>query len=95
MRLLLSRRGGELGVNTLREVVNSSLKLAGIEKHIRVHDFRHTCATHMLNSGADIRYVQELLGHSSLSSTQVYTHVSIDNLKKNHQAFHPRETWDE
>ena len=91
--LFISRRGGILSANTLREVVLNSLSGAGIEKRIRVHDLRHTCATHMLNSGADIRYVQELLGHKSLSSTQVYTHVAIDKLKKSHETFHPRERW--
>lgn len=91
--LLLSRRGNMLSVTTLGTVVSTYVKEAGIEKHIRVHDLRHTCATHMLNAGADIRYVQELLGHKSLSSTQLYTHVAIDKLKKSHNTFHPRERW--
>jgi len=94
-RLLLSRRGGIVSPNTLREVVQKILAEVGIEKQIRVHDFRHTCATHMLNAGADIRYVQELLGHKCLSSTQIYTHVAIDQLKKSHREFHPREKWEE
>ncbi len=64
---------------------------AGITRHIKVHDIRHTCATHLLDNGADIRYVQELLGHASLSSTQIYTHVSIKKLKETHGKYHPRE----
>lgn len=91
--LLLSRRGRKVTGNTLKTVVDRTLKEVGIDKRIRVHDLRHTCATHMLNSGADIRYVQELLGHRCLSSTQVYTHVAIDSLKKSHQRYHPRERW--
>jgi len=91
--LLLSRRGEKLSLDSVRFVVKTVLKSAGITRHIRVHDLRHTCATHMLNSGADIRFVQEHLGHKSLSSTQVYTHVSISRLKQSHAEHHPRERW--
>jgi site-specific recombinase XerD len=83
--------GKPLGDYTIRESVMKVAKAAGLEKHVRVHGMRHTCATHLLNNGADIRYVQELLGHASLSSTQVYTHVSINKLKETHKKFHPRE----
>lgn len=93
MLLLLSRRGEKISTDTVRFVVKSKLESAGITRKIRVHDLRHTCATHMLNSGADIRFVQELLGHKSLSSTQVYTHVSIQKLKQSHAEHHPRERW--
>jgi len=91
--LLLSRRGEKISTDTIRFVVKTALESAGIARKIRVHDLRHTCATHMLNSGADIRFVQELLGHKSLSSTQVYTHVSISRLKQSHAEHHPRERW--
>jgi integrase/recombinase XerC len=91
-RLFLNRFGAPLGSEGLRYILDTTLKAAGIEKHLRVHDLRHTCATHMLNHGADIRFVQELLGHASLSSTQVYTHVSIAKLKESHRKFHPRES---
>lgn len=90
--LFVNRKfGTRLGDYTVRECVMKVAKAAGLEKHVRVHGMRHTCATHLLNNGADIRYVQELLGHASLSSTQVYTHVSINKLKETHKKFHPRE----
>jgi site-specific recombinase XerD len=89
--LFLNRWGAPLGREGVLDIVGKTVKAAGIDKHMRVHDMRHTCATHMLNHGADIRYVQELLGHASLSSTQVYTHVSINKLKESHRKYHPRE----
>jgi site-specific recombinase XerD len=90
--LFVNRKfGTRLGDYTIRECVMNVAKAAGLEKHVRVHSMRHTCATHLLNNGADIRYVQELLGHASLSSTQIYTHVSINKLKETHRKFHPRE----
>lgn len=89
--LFVNRWGGRGGEYTIAHAVKKTLRDAGIEKKITVHGMRHSCATHMLNNGADIRYVQELLGHKDLSSTQIYTHVSIDKLKKTHQRHHPRE----
>jgi site-specific recombinase XerD len=90
--LLLNKMGKPLSNGgAIESAIKKALSGAGISKHIRVHDMRHTCATHMLNHGADIRYVQELLGHSCLSSTQVYTHVSIKKLQETHHKFHPRE----
>lgn len=62
---------------------------AGIEKRGACHLFRHTTATSMLNAGADIRYVQEMLGHADISTTQVYTHVAINQLVKVYQRTHP------
>jgi len=93
--LFLSRRGSGISKYSIKKIVDNALTQAGVEKKIRVHDLRHTCATHLLNNGAEIRLVQELLGHSDLSSTQVYTHVSIEKLKESHQLHHPREQWDE
>lgn len=89
--LLLNSRGGRLSSESISKTVSRVVRSAGIDKPIRAHDLRHSCATHMLNHGADIRYVQELLGHSSLKSTQVYTHVSIKKLQESHRKYHPRE----
>jgi integrase/recombinase XerD len=89
--LFVTRFGRPVGVYTVGQCLRRSLAAAGLDKHIRVHDLRHTCATHMLDHGADIRYVQELLGHASLSSTQIYTHVSIMRLRETHARHHPRE----
>ena len=89
--LFLTFKGAGMGRMTVRDTVMRIVREAGITRHVKTHGLRHTCATHMLNHGADIRYVQELLGHSCLSSTQVYTHVSIKQLKESHRKFHPRE----
>jgi site-specific recombinase XerD len=64
---------------------------AGLDIKVTPHLFRHACATHLLKSGADIRYVQELLGHADLSSTQIYTKLDITFLKQAHKRYHPRE----
>jgi integrase/recombinase XerD len=67
---------------------------AGITRPVGFHTYRHSCATHLMKRGVGLRYVQELLGHASLNSTQVYTHVSIPDLKRAHAKFHPREKMD-
>jgi integrase/recombinase XerD len=59
---------------------------------VTTHSLRHTCATHMLKNGAPVRHIQELLGHASLESTQIYTHVTINDLKAIHAKYHPSET---
>jgi len=73
-------------------VVKRCVWLVGIKKTMTTHTFRHTCATHMLKNGAPIRHIQELLGHESLESTQIYTHVTINDLKAIHAKYHPSET---
>lgn len=88
--LFVNFRGGPLTTRGLRNVLNSIVDKSALEGNIHPHKLRHTFATHLLNNGADMRTVQELLGHSNLSSTQVYTHVTNDYLKKMYTAHHPR-----
>jgi integrase/recombinase XerD len=90
-RLFLSGRHKPLSKNMVWELTKRYAKKAKIPKNVHPHTFRHTCATQMLRNKAHIRAVQELLGHSSLDSTQIYTHVSITDLKEVHQKCHPRE----
>lgn len=87
--LFLSIHGGQMELDSLSGLVSEHITAADIGKKGGCHLFRHTCATLMLEGGADIRFVQELLGHSSLESTQVYTRVSITKLKEVHRATHP------
>lgn len=89
--VFLSKSGRALTRSALWSVVSHHAKKAGLQGGIGPHALRHTCATHLLQAGADIRFIQVLLGHTSLSTTQVYTHVDITDLKKVHSAFHPRE----
>jgi integrase/recombinase XerD len=89
--LFVSIKGDALGEVGVIESVKRTVEAAGVTRKVNPHAIRHCCATHMLNHGADIRYVQEFLGHASLSSTQVYTHVSIGKLKETHRRCHPRE----
>ncbi|WP_431868245.1 tyrosine recombinase XerC [Nocardiopsis eucommiae] len=86
--LLLGARGGRLGVRQAREDVHAHLRAAGVDS--APHGLRHTAATHLLNGGADLRSVQEFLGHSSPRSTQIYTHVSVERLRTAYQQAHPR-----
>ena len=89
--LFLSSRGNRLNHNAVWVLVKKYAKCAKLKKNIHCHTFRHTCATAMLRNKADVRIIQKLLGHSSLDSTQIYTRVSITDLKEVHQRCHPRE----
>jgi integrase/recombinase XerD len=88
-RLFLTDYGEAFDADWLGEYVKRYIQRAGILVPGACHLFRHACATHMLENGADIRYIQALLGHSSLTSTQIYTNVSIQKLKEIHAATHP------
>jgi len=88
--LFINRFGGRLSDRSLRKKMNQYLELANIQKAAGPHILRHSFATHLLNRGADIRSIQELLGHERLSTTQVYTHLNTRRLKKIYQATHPR-----
>lgn len=88
--IFLNVRGGRLTRQGCWGVVRRSGRLAGIEQALSPHVLRHSCATHMLDRGADIRYVQELLGHARISTTQIYTKVSVERLREVFDAAHPR-----
>lgn len=89
--LFLSATGEDLSESYLSGLVAGYVDRAEIGKRGACHLFRHTCATVMLEGGADVRYIQQLLGHADLKSTQIYTHVSVRQLKAVHQATHPAE----
>lgn len=88
--LFLSVRGGPLSPDRVRQIVKERAKAAGIELNMYPHLLRHSFATHLLEGGADLRVIQELLGHSDISTTQIYTHVDGKRLKTTHKRFHPR-----
>jgi integrase/recombinase XerD len=90
-QLFLNARGGALTRQGVDLIIHKRALVAGIEhSRISAHVFRHSCATHMLAHGADIRVVQELLGHASISTTQIYTAVSVTSLQREYRSAHPR-----
>ena len=89
-RLFVNMRGGELTARGVRHILNDMMEAASLHSKIYPHMLRHTFATHLLNNGADLRTVQELLGHAHLSSTQVYTHVTKEHLRNTYMNAHPR-----
>jgi len=88
--VFLSNRGTILTTARIRQIVEARAKAAGLSEHVYPHLLRHSFATHLLNNGADLRVIQEMLGHADISTTQIYTHVDQKRLKQVHRQFHPR-----
>lgn len=88
--VFLSVRGGPLSPDRVRQIVKERANQAGLDTNIYPHLLRHSFATHLLEGGADLRVIQELLGHADISTTQIYTHVDATRLKAVHRKFHPR-----
>ena len=88
--LFLNRRGSKLSRVMIFNIVKDACAKAGIEKNISPHTFRHSFATHLIEGGADLRVVQEMLGHESITTTEIYTHIDRDYLRENIIHYHPR-----
>jgi integrase/recombinase XerD len=88
--LFLNSRGGRISRQSAWQMVLDAAKNAGVTEHVSPHVFRHSYATHLLDGGADIRVVQELLGHASVTTTQIYTLITIDKVRESYSMAHPR-----
>ena len=89
--IFCNKRGKQLSRTSLWKIVKKRVLMAGITKPVSPHTFRHSFATHLLEGGADLRVVQEMLGHADISTTQIYTNVDRDYLIAEHKKYHPRE----
>jgi integrase/recombinase XerD len=90
-RLFVSMRGNPIDGHTVGDVVRKYARLASVKKHVTPHVWRHTCATHLVKNEANLRHVQDILGHRSLHTTERYLSLTITDLKEAHRKFHPRE----
>jgi integrase/recombinase XerD len=88
--LFLNSRGAKLSRMGVWKLVDMYVKESGLEKPVHPHTFRHSFATHLIEGGADLRSVQEMLGHADISTTQIYTHIDREFIKQVHKQFHPR-----
>ena len=88
--VFLNNRGGVLSRQFIFKVIKEECIKKGIRKNVSPHTLRHTFATHLLKNGADLRIIQELLGHENLSTTQIYTHLTNDKLKHDYEDYFPR-----
>lgn len=88
--VFLNKSGKRLTDRSVRRIIDKHIKAASINEHISPHSLRHSFATHLLDRGADLRSVQELLGHMNLSTTQIYTHVTMERLREAYDKAHPR-----
>jgi integrase/recombinase XerC len=88
--LFLGRRGGRLSDREVRRVLDKKLAALGLDAHFSPHSLRHSFATHLLSAGADLKAIQEMLGHASLATTQRYTHLDLEGLRKAYRNAHPR-----
>ena len=88
--VFINKTGYRLQSKTIRNVINEVTEKISLPKHVTPHMFRHSFATHLIENGADLRVVQELLGHASISNTQIYTHISVQHMKEVYDKTHPR-----